>query len=204
MKNQQQLPKDGRASRSVCAASFNSLSRALCGPLQAPDSRYVSKERCLRNGKELSPHPRTWKTFSSVCFIFLSWLLSERVVKRVPSKRQMSTCLKNIDQIKTWKGEKVRSSGTGAYTTELIVSRESDRARFLLAEVDSVSFTQLWEMSHRESSDLQVWLIEVLYQRLQIKDERLTASSVLFYIFMTWRHPNVSFRMLFLPKLNRI
>lgn len=37
MKNQQQLPKDGRASQSVYAASFNSLSQALRGPLQAPD-----------------------------------------------------------------------------------------------------------------------------------------------------------------------
>lgn len=66
----------------------------LCAALYRPRTEAnSSKERCLHNGKELSPHPKTWKKFSSVCFIFLSWLLSELVVKRVPSKRQMSTCL---------------------------------------------------------------------------------------------------------------
>lgn len=66
----------------------------LCAALYRPRTEAnSSKERCLHNGKELSPHPKTWKKFSRVCFIFLSWLLSEPVVKRVPSKRQMSTCL---------------------------------------------------------------------------------------------------------------
>lgn len=130
----------------------------LCAALYRPQTAdmWAKKDVCVmeKSSALIQGPERSFQVFVSYFFpdCWANWLWNARC----PHVWQ------NIDQIKTWKGEKVRSSGTGAYTTELIVSRESDRARFLLAEVDSLSFTQLWEMSHRESSDLQVWLIEVI------------------------------------------
>lgn len=138
----------------------------LCAALYRLRPTAAKKDVCImEKSSALIQRPeRSFQEFVSYfypdCWANRLWNAS-RVNARCPHVWQ------NIDQIKTWKGQKVRSSGTGTYATELIVSRERDRAiardsSRVKSTLYSLSFTQLWEISQRKSSDLQVWLIEVI------------------------------------------